>query len=46
MKRFISITLLSLLGFAMKIISMPRQLFVDKNEMLEIDRRLDAIGNL
>jgi len=46
MKRFISIILLALLGFAMKIFSAPKLLFVKRREMLEINRRLDSIGSL
>ena len=46
MKQFISFILLALLGFALKVISAPKHLFMNKNEILEINRRLDSIGRL
>jgi len=46
MKRSLSFLVLALLGFAIKVLSAPRQLLVNKRENLEINRRLDSIGSL
>jgi len=47
MKHILSTSLLALLGFAMKIGSLPLvQLHTRSAEMREINRRLDSIGSL
>lgn len=47
MKHILSTTLMALLGFAMKIASLPLALLHKRSaEMREINRRLDSIGSL
>jgi hypothetical protein len=46
MSRFITFIVHASLGFLKKMILLPQRFFVNKSEMLEINRRLDSIGSL
>jgi len=45
MKSVLSVFLLAILGFLMKLVYFPRNL-LSKNEMREINNRLNSISNL